>query len=68
MEHDDYFSSMIQEIVILRLRDQIANLRASTSQQQNDHEQEGTRRNVMTTDTTTILGFLTLGKSFFYIS
>ena len=64
MENDDYFPSMIQEIVILRLRDQIANLRASTSQQKNAHEQEGTRRNVMTTDTTTILGFLTLGKSF----
>ena len=62
MEHDDNFPSMIQEIV--SLGDQILNLRAATTQHQNEPEQEGTRRNVMTTDTTTILGFLTLGKSF----
>ena len=49
-------------------KDQIFNLKTASSQLDNKNEEDGTTRNVMTTDTTTILGFLTLGKSFFNIS
>ena len=46
-------------------KDQIFNLKTTSTQLQNKNEEDGTKRNVMTTDTTTILGFLTLGKSIF---
>ena len=49
-------------------KDQIFNLKTTSTQLQNKNEEDGTKRNVMTTDTTTILGFLTLGKSIFNIS
>ena len=46
-------------------KDQIFNLEIESSQLDDKNEEDGTKRNVMTTDTTTILGFLTLGKSIF---
>ena len=62
MENEDNISSKIQQILILSMKDQIFNWKTTSSQLQNGNEEDGSKRNVMTTDTTTILGFLTLGK------
>ena len=62
MEVEDNFSSKIQQLLILSMTDQIFNRKTTLSQLQNGNEEDGSKRNVMTTDTTTILGFLTLGK------
>ena len=62
MEVEDNFSSKIQQLLILSMKDQIFNRKTTPSQLQNGYEEDGSKRNVMTTDTTTILGFLTLGK------
>ena len=62
MEVEDNFSSKIQQLLILSMKDQIFNRKTTPSQLQNGNEEDGSKRNVMTTDTTTILGFLTLGK------
>ena len=62
MENEDNISSKIQQILILSMKDQIFNRKTTPSQLQNGNDEDGSKRNVMTTDTTTILGFLTLGK------
>ena len=62
MENEDNISSKIQQMLILSMKDQIFNWKTTPSQLQNGNEEDGSKRNVMTTDTTTILGFLTLGK------
>ena len=62
MENEDNISSKIQQMLILSMKDQIFNWKPTQSQLQNGNEEDGSKRNVMTTDTTTILGFLTLGK------
>ena len=62
MEVEDNFSSKIQQLLILSMKDQIFNRKTTPSQLQNGNDEDGSKRNVMTTDTTTILGFLTLGK------
>ena len=62
MENEDNISSKIQQMLILSMKDQIFNWKTRPSQLQNENEEDGSKRNVMTTDTTTILGFLTLGK------
>ena len=67
MENEDYISSKIQQMLIMSINDQIFNRKTVFSQLQNKNEELGTKRNVMTTDTTTILGFLTLGKNIFNI-
>ena len=67
MENEDNISSKIQQLLILSMKDQIFNWKPTQSQLQNGNEEDGSKRNVMTTDTTTILGFLTLGKYIFNI-
>ena len=67
MENEDHISSKIQQMLIMSINDQIFNRKTVFSQLQNKNEEVGTKRNVMTTDTTTILGFLTLGKNIFNI-
>ena len=67
MENEDNITSEIQQMLISSIKDQIFNWKTTPGQLQRGSEEDGSKRRVMTTDTTTILGFLTLGKYIFNI-
>ena len=67
MENEDNITSEIQQMLISSIKDQIFNWKTTPGQLERGNEEDGSKRRVMTTDTTTILGFLTLGKYIFNI-